>query len=51
MVGYGVSTFRGYLMFYFKQFSLAWEHSLSVKNISISRYSLYSDSSNLTNSV
>ena len=37
---YGISTFVGYLMpnpfyvnnqFYFKQFSLAWEHSLIVK--------------------
>ena len=45
---YGILTFVGYLMphpfytnnqFYFKQFSLAWVHSLIVKNFSISRYS------------
>ena len=42
---YGISTFVGYLTpnpfyvnskFYFKQSSLAWVHSLIVKNISIS---------------
>ena len=43
MVGfYGISTFVGYLtpnpfyvnnQFYFKQFCLAWVHSLIVKNI------------------
>ena len=53
---YGISTFVGYLMpnplsfatnqFYFKLFSLAWAHSLIVKNISISSYSIYSNSSN-----
>ena len=41
---YGISTFVGHLMpnpihinnqFYFKQFSLAWVHSLIVKDISI----------------
>ena len=32
--------------FYFKQFSLAWIHSLIVKNIYISSYSVYSNSSN-----
>ena len=46
---YGISIFMGYLMpnsfytnnqFYFKQFSLAWLHSLIVKNISISSYSV-----------
>ena len=37
--------------FYFKQFSLAWVHSLIVKNISISSYSVYSNSSNSANSV
>ena len=46
---YGISTFGGYLMsnpfytynqFYFKQFSLAGVHSLIVKNISISSYSV-----------
>ena len=44
---YGISTFVGYLMsfytnnqFYFKQFSLAWVHSLIIKNISISSYSV-----------
>ena len=46
---YGISTFVGYLMpnpfytnnqFYFKQFSLAREHSLIVENISISNYSV-----------
>ena len=45
---YGMSTFVGYLIrnpfyennqFYFKQFILAWVHSLIVKNISISNYS------------
>ena len=45
---YGISTFVGYLMqihfyvnnlFYLKQFSLTWVHSLIVKNISISNYS------------
>ena len=30
--------------FYFKQFSLAWVHSLIVKNISIANYSVYSNS-------
>ena len=48
-VFYGTSTFVGYFMpnpfninnqFYFKQFSLAWVHSLIVKNISISSYSV-----------
>ena len=46
---YGISTVEGYLMpnpfytnkqFYFKQFSLAWVHSLIVKNSSISSYSV-----------
>ena len=44
---YGISTFEGYLtpnyennQSYFKQFSLAWVHSLIVKNISISSYSV-----------
>ena len=37
--------------FYFKQSSLAWVHSLIVKNISISSYSVESNSSNLNNSV
>ena len=45
---YVISTFVGYftpntfytkIQFYFKQFSLAWLHSLIVKNISISNYS------------
>ena len=39
---YGISTFVGYLTpnpFLCKQFSLAWVHSLIVKNISISNYS------------
>ena len=36
---------------YFKQFNLAWVHSLIVKNISISSYSVYSNSSNSANSV
>ena len=57
---YGISAFVGYLMpnpfstnnqFYLKQFSLAWVHSLIVKNISISNYSVYSNSSNSTNSI
>ena len=52
---YGISTFVGYLtpnpffvsnQFYFKQFNLAWVHSLIVKNISISNYLVYSNSSN-----
>ena len=37
---YGISTFVGYLtpnQFYLKQFSLAWVHSLIIKNISISK--------------
>ena len=56
MVGfYGILTFVGYFtpnpfyannQFYFKQFSLAWVHSLIVKNISISSYSVYANSSN-----
>ena len=37
--------------FYFKKFSLAWVHSLIVKNISISSYSVQSNSSNSNNSV
>ena len=44
---YGMSTCVGYLIhfyansqFYFKQLSLAWVHSLIVKNISISSYSV-----------
>ena len=46
---YGISTFVGYLtpspfyvnnQFYLKQFSLAWVHSLIVKNSSISNYSV-----------
>ena len=50
---YGISTFVGYLTpnlfyvnnkFYLKQFSLAWVHNLIVKNISISNYSIYSNS-------
>ena len=50
---YGISTFVDYLtpntfyvnnQFYLKQFSLAWVHSLIVKNISISNYSVYSSS-------
>ena len=56
---YGISTFVGYLtpnpflynQFYFKQFSLAWVHSLIVKNIFISSYSVFSNSFNSTNSV
>ena len=56
---YGMSTFVGYLTpnpflcreFYLKNFSLAWVHSLIVKNISISSYSVYSNSSNSANSV
>ena len=57
---YGISTFVCYLMpslfytnnqFYFRQFSLAWVHSLIVKNISISSYSIYSNSSVLNNSI
>ena len=45
----GISTSVNYLMpnpfhtnnqFYFKEFSLAWVHSLIVKNISISIYSV-----------
>ena len=55
---YGISTFVSYSMpnlfyansqFYFKQFSLALVHSLIVKNISISSYSVYSNSSNSAN--
>ena len=38
--------FYGNNQFYFKQFSLEWVHSLFVKNISISNYSVYSNSSN-----
>ena len=56
----GISPFVDYLtpnpfyvnnQFYFKQFSLAWVHSLIVKNISISNYLVYSNSSNSDNSV
>ena len=53
---YGISTSVGYLIpntffftnnqFYFKQFSLARVHSSMVKNIFISSYSVYSNSSN-----
>ena len=32
--------------FYFKQFNLAWVHSLIVKNSSVSNYSVYSNNSN-----
>ena len=57
---YGISTFVGYLMsnpfyankqFYFKQFSIAWVHSLIIKNISISIYSVYLNSYNSNNSL
>ena len=57
---YGISTFLDYLMpnpfhvdyqFYFKQFSLAWVQSLIVKNISISIYSVESNSSDSINLV
>ena len=37
--------------FYFKQFSLAQIHSLIVKNISISTFSVYSNSSDSANYV
>ena len=37
--------------FYFKQFSLAWEHILIVKNIYFPNYLGYSNSSNSANSV
>ena len=55
---YGISN-SGYLtpnpflckQFYFKQFSLAWVYSLIVKNISISNYTVFSNSSNSNNSV
>ena len=40
--------FNANSQFYFKQFSWAWVHSLIVKNISISSYSVYS---NIANSV
>ena len=52
---YDISTFVGHLtpnpfytnnQFHFKQFSLAWVNSLVGKNISISSYSVYSNSSN-----
>ena len=36
--------------FYFKQFSLAWIHSLIFQNISILSYTVYSNSSNSANS-
>ena len=57
---YSISTFIGYLMpnpfysnnqFYFKPFSLAWVHSLIVKNISISNNSVLSNSSYPSNSL
>ena len=57
---YGISTFVGYLMsvyfytnkqFCSKQFTLASVHSLIVKDISISSYSVKSNSSILNNSV
>ena len=60
---YGISTFVGIVgysipnpfftnnQFYFEQFSLAWVHSLVVKNISISSYSVFSNCSNLANLV
>ena len=38
-------------LIYFKQFSLAWVHTLIVKNISISSCSFHSNSSNLANPV
>ena len=52
---FGISTFVDYLtpnqffvnnQSYFKQFSLTWVHTLIVKNISISIYSGYSNSTN-----
>ena len=51
---YGLSSFVGYFtpnpflckLFNFKQFTLAWVHSLIVKRIPISSYSVYSYSSN-----
>ena len=50
---YGIPTFEGFFkcqihsyQCYFKQFSLAWVHSLIVKNISISSYSVLSNISN-----
>ena len=57
---YGISTFVGYSMpnpfytnkqFYFKQFSLEYVHSLIIKDISISNYSVYSNSFISSNSV
>ena len=54
---YGRSTVEGYLTPNLSLcklsvlFSLAWVHSLIVKNISISSYSVYSNSSNAANSV
>ena len=36
---------------YFKQFSFPWVRSLDIKNISISNYSVYSNSSNSANLV
>ena len=57
---YVISTFVGYLtpnpfyasiLFYFKQFSLAWVHSLIVKNIFTISYSVYSNTFNSANSV
>ena len=60
-VFYGLSNFEGFfnvksifyanIQFFFKQFSLAWVHSLIIKDISISSYSVYSNSSNSANSV
>ena len=54
LVGFhGISTFVAYLtprpfyvfnQFYLRQFSLACDHSLIVKNISISNYSVLSNS-------
>ena len=56
---YAISTIVGYStpnpflckQFYFKYFSWAWVNSLIVKNISISSYSVYSNSSNSANLV
>ena len=56
---YGISTFVGHLtpnpylwkLFYLKQFSSAWVHSLIIKNVSISSYSVYSNSTNSANSI
>ena len=51
LVIYGQIHFYTNNQFYFKQFSLAWVHSLFVKNIAITSYLVYSNNNNSANLV